>query len=78
MSPWTTIPAVHSVALGVLIPFLVLAGNHTLRMLEEDLGVSPERLEPGRGLLLDSLKAYLFSAPPVFHYLRWFLDWGNL
>ena len=59
-------------------PFLVLCGNHTLRTLEDDLGVAPEKLEPGRGLLLDSLKAYLFSAPPVFHYLRWFLDWGNL
>jgi predicted CDP-diglyceride synthetase/phosphatidate cytidylyltransferase len=78
ISPWTSIPWSHSTALGILIPFLVLCGNFTLRVMEEDLGVSPERLEPGRGLVLDSLKAYLFPAPIVFHYLRWFLDWGDL
>jgi phosphatidate cytidylyltransferase len=78
ISPWTSIPWFHSMALGILIPFLVLCGNFTLRVMEEDLGVSPERLEPGRGLVLNSLKAYLFPAPIVFHYLRWFLDWGDL
>jgi phosphatidate cytidylyltransferase len=78
ISPWTNIPLVHSAALGFLIPFLVLCGNFTLRAIEEDLGVTAERLEPGRGLVLDSLKPYLFSAPPVFHYLRWFLHWGDL
>lgn len=78
LSSWTGIPRVHSIVLGILIPFLVYCGNFTWRPLEEDLGISSERLEPGRGGLLHSLKAYLFSAPVVFHYLRWFLHWGDL
>jgi phosphatidate cytidylyltransferase len=77
-SPWTGIPPIHAAILGLLISLLVTGGNFTLRVMEEDLGVSPERLEPGRGLVLDSLGAYLFPAPIAFHYLRWFLDWGNL
>jgi phosphatidate cytidylyltransferase len=78
ISPWTTIPWGHSAILGAMIPLLVMSGNLTLRVLEKDLGVESERLESGRGLIFDSLKAYLFSAPPVFHYLRWFLDWGRV
>jgi len=78
ISPWTGISAVHSANLGLLIPLLVLGGNFTMRVIERDLGVSNERLAPGRGLVLDSLKGFLFPAPIVFHYLRWFLDWGNL
>ncbi|MBU1700639.1 MAG: hypothetical protein KJ970_11790 [Candidatus Eisenbacteria bacterium] len=78
VSPWTTIPRIHSAILGVMVPILVVGGNFTLRGMEEDLGVSPDRLEPGRGLVLNSLKPYLFPAPIVFHYLRWFLHWGNL
>jgi phosphatidate cytidylyltransferase len=75
---WTSIPWIHSLALGFLIPFLVFCGNFTLRVVEEDLGVEPERLVAGRGLVLDSLKAYLYAAPITFHYLRWFLHWGDL
>ena len=78
LSPWTGIPRLHSAALGILIPFLVQAGHFTLRAIEADLGVRPEALEPGRGRVLDSLKAYLFTAPIIFHYLRWFLGWGDI
>ncbi|MBC8367221.1 hypothetical protein H8E52_07415 [bacterium] len=78
LSPWTGIPPWHSLALGLIIPFMVQAGHFTLRAIESDLGVRPDALEPGRGLVLDSLKAYLFSAPIVFHYLRWFLGWGDI
>ncbi len=77
-STWTSIPAVHAAALGVLIPSLVFCGQFTMHYMEQDLGVAPERLEPGRGLVLDSLRAYLFAAPVSFHYLRWFLHWGDL
>jgi phosphatidate cytidylyltransferase len=78
ISPWTTIPPIHSVVLGLLIPLLVFGGNFTLRTMKSDLGVTRDRLEPGRGLMLDSLYAFLFPAPVAFHYLRWFLDWGRL
>ena len=59
------------------LPLLVFGGRFTLRVIEIDLCVAPDRLEPGRGLILDTLTPYLFPAPIVFHYLRWFLDWGR-
>jgi phosphatidate cytidylyltransferase len=77
-SDWTGIPKLHSAGLGILTPSLVFCGHFTMFTLEEDLGVTPGQLEPGRGLVLDSLKAYLFAAPISFHYLRWFLHWGDL
>lgn len=76
-SPWTTIPLGHSAVVGGLIPLLVFGSRFTLRVIEDDLGVAPERLEPGRGLVLDTLTVYLLPAPIAFHYLRWFLDWGR-
>jgi len=78
LSGWSGIPRGHSIALGVLVPLLVQAGHFTIFAIEEDLGVRPDALEPGRGRVLDSLKAYLFTAPIAFHYLRWFLNWGDL
>lgn len=77
-APWTKLPQVHAAALGILIPFLVLCAVFTMRVIEEDLGVSPDNLEPGRGFLFDGTRVYLFAAPVVFHYLRWFLKWGEL
>jgi phosphatidate cytidylyltransferase len=76
-SRWTTIPVGHSTILGGLLPLLVFGGRFTLRVIEEDLCVAPDRMEPGRGLVLDTLTPYLLPAPIVFHYLRWFLDWGR-
>ncbi|MFH1843808.1 MAG: hypothetical protein ABIF77_11450 [bacterium] len=77
-SDWTNIPSMQAAGFGILIPGLVFCGHFTMNTLEEDLGVTPGQLEPGRGLVLDSLKAYLFAAPVSFHYLRWFLHWGDL
>jgi len=77
-APWTNLPPVHAAALGVMIPLLVLCAVFTMRVIEEDLGVSPDNLEPGRGFLFDGTRVYLFAAPVVFHYLRWFLKWGDL
>ena len=74
---WTGLPMVHVLGLGIVVPVLALGGNFTMRVVEDDLCVNRERLEPGRGLLLDSLKGYLFPAPIAFHYLRWFLHWGD-
>ncbi len=78
LASWTAIPMGHSAILGVLIPFSVCLGRFTLKELEEDLGIRADRLQPGRGRTIEGLKSYLYTAPIVFHYLRWFLKWGDL
>jgi phosphatidate cytidylyltransferase len=74
LGPWSGVPWVHSVALGILIPALVTTGCFTIDHLEEDLGIERSRLRPGRGEILNSLKSFLYTAPVVFHYLRYFLE----
>ena len=78
LAEWTSIPLHHSAWLGVLIPVCVCLGRFTLERMEDDLGIRADRLQPGRGLTINELKSYLFTAPAVFHYLRWFLKWGDL
>jgi phosphatidate cytidylyltransferase len=78
LSSWTAIPLHHSVMLGILIPVTVCVGCFTLNQVEHDLGIRADRLQPGRGRTIEGLKSYLFTAPIVFHYLRWFLKWGDL
>jgi len=75
---WSGIPLIHSAALGIIIPVLACMGGFTLKAIEDDLGIRNHRLQPGRGRTIDGLKTYLFTAPIVFHYLRWFLKWGDL
>jgi phosphatidate cytidylyltransferase len=75
---WTLVPTGPAVFLGFLIPVLVHMGNYTVGVLEVDLGISSADLEPGRGRVLDSLKSYLFTAPIVFHFLRWTMKFGEL
>ena len=75
---WTLVPTGPAVFLGFLIPVLVQMGDYTVGVLERDLGISEADLEPGRGRVLDSLKSYLFTAPIVFHYLRWTMKFGEL
>ncbi len=72
--PWTGIPASHSVVLGFLIPVLVAVGSFTMDCLEADMGIERNRLAPGRGAVLNSMKSYLYTAPVVFHYLRYSLE----
>jgi phosphatidate cytidylyltransferase len=72
LSPWTGIPLVHSAALGLLIPALVWVAHLTLAPIEVDLRIDRSRLLPGRGEILNSLKSFLFAAPVVFHYVRYF------
>jgi phosphatidate cytidylyltransferase len=68
------LPARSATGLGLLTPLLVLMGNITTGALEEDLGIDPARLEPGRGRLIDAARSYLFVGPVVFHILRYFTD----
>ncbi|MFC1662385.1 hypothetical protein ACFL3S_13190, partial [Gemmatimonadota bacterium] len=74
LASWTTIPWPHAIVLGFLIPTLVTIGCFTIDRLEEDLGIDRSRLAPGRGQVLNSLKSFLYVAPIVFHYLRYFMD----
>ena len=78
MASWTAIPLIHSAMLGVLIPVSVCMGRYTLHAVEQDLGIRADRLQRGRGRTMNGLKSYLFTAPIIFHYLRWFLKWGDL
>jgi len=73
LSPWTGIPYEHSVVLGFLIPFLVAMGRHTMDFLMADLGVEKNKLRPGRGQVIANLRSFLYTAPAVFHYIRYFL-----
>jgi len=75
---WTSMATGPAVFLGFLIPVLVQMGNHTVGVLERDLGIGAADIEPGRGRVLDCLKSYLFTAPIVFHYLRWTMKFGEL
>ncbi len=68
------VPIVHALGISLLVPLLVQMGNFTLRAVEEDLGIDPAQLEPGRGRWIDGLRAQLFAAPVVFHYLRYFTE----
>jgi phosphatidate cytidylyltransferase len=74
MSSWTTLPILHSVILGMLIPVLVLAGNCALSAIESDLGIAQDRLLPGTGQIIHGVKSFLFTAPVVFHYIRYFWE----
>ena len=74
LMPWTGIPWVHSVVVAVMIPLLVTIGCHTIDHLEADLGIRRSSLRPGKGQVINSLKSFLYVAPVVFHYLRYFLD----
>ncbi len=72
LSYWTGIPWFHSIFLGILIPLLVAIGRHTIRYIEKDLGISRDQLRPGRGQVIDNLRSFLYVAPVIFHYLRFF------
>jgi phosphatidate cytidylyltransferase len=77
LRPWTWIPPAQTIAVGLFVPGLVLMGRFTLGKLEADLGIGSRPLEPGRGLVVDSLRSYLFTAPVIFHFLRWSLRFGD-
>jgi phosphatidate cytidylyltransferase len=73
LSEWAEIPMPHSIVLGMMIPALVIMGHHTGDYVEEDLGIQEDPKLPGRGQILDNIKSLFFTAPVVFHYIRYFL-----
>ncbi len=73
LSSWTGIPLNHAIILGLMIPALVVMGYQTVQYFEIDLGITENVMTPGRGLIIDNTKSLLFTAPVVFHYIRYFL-----
>lgn len=73
LSGWTGIPPWHSIILALMIPILVLMGHHTGNYVKADLGIEEDLLVPGRGQILDNLQSLFYTAPVVFHYIRYFL-----
>jgi phosphatidate cytidylyltransferase len=73
LAGWAELPIFHAVVLGTMIPVLVAIGNYTMSYIETDLGIGTKRLLPGKGQVLDCLESFLYSAPVVFHYTRYYL-----
>jgi phosphatidate cytidylyltransferase len=72
--PWSGVPLGPSIALAVGIPALVAVGCHMIDHLEVDLGIDRTSLRPGRGLVINTVKSFVYVGPVVFHYLRYSLD----
>ena len=73
LSSWTGIPMQHSIVLGLLAPALASIGRFTIAYIETDLGIDRERAVPGKGLIVDALRSFLYVSPVVFHYVRYFV-----
>lgn len=73
LASWAELPVFHAVVLGAMIPLLVAIGNYTMSFIEADLGIRTKRLRPGKGQVLDCLESFLYVAPVVFHYTRYYL-----
>lgn len=69
-----TLPLRETVFVALLLPLLVFMGNFTLSKMEIDLGIDPDEIEPGRGRLIGGMRALLFTAPVIFHVLRYFTE----
>lgn len=65
---------VHCIVIGVLISVLAVLGDLVVFSIRQDLGIAgPRAIVPGRGLILDRMRALCYTAPVMFHYLRYFL-----
>jgi phosphatidate cytidylyltransferase len=72
-SGWSGIPQNHALVLGAMVPALVGIGRFTVGYVKADLGVESKRPQPGKGQMIDSLQSFLYAAPIVFHYIRYYL-----
>ena len=63
---------VHRIALGLLLPPVVLFGDLAESALKRSLSVKDSGfLVPGHGGVLDRLDSLLFAAPSVYWYVQW-------
>jgi len=62
----------HRVALGLLLPPVIMAGDLAESALKRAVGVKDSSgLVPGHGGVADRLDSLLFAAPFVYYYLKW-------
>ena len=62
----------HLVALGLLLPPVIMVGDLAESAIKRALGVKDSSgLVPGHGGLADRLDSLLFAAPAVYYYLKW-------
>lgn len=73
IAEWIGFPWQHTVILAVLIPPLVAMSRRTISFIESDLQIDRDHLCPGKGEIIDNVKSYLFAAPIMFHYVRYYL-----
>jgi phosphatidate cytidylyltransferase len=73
LSNWISIPWLHALILGAMIPAVVAVGRYAMTYIETDLGIAYDYDNLRKGRLINSSCSLLFAAPVVFHYIRYFL-----
>lgn len=73
VSKWLGVSGHYPAILGLMIPALVIVGNHTVEHIGADLGISGPDAPPGKGGIIENVKPLLFAAPIALHYYRYFV-----